>query len=186
MVTPVSLHFWKIDGIGSLGFAIVNRSHLSEIKHYWRVDMDNAIVQTNTQDIAIAQEIKQLVSKGVSENTLRRYAFWQREIDAWRGERVLNDALMAVYITTLHQSGKSPSTISQAVAAVRWISKKQGGEVIGELTNGYRCVSIAQTNRLCYKRRDSNYEKIKSKTDTQACKRVLRGNGKTRAARPHT
>ncbi len=62
--------------------------------------MDNAIVQeTNTQDIAIAQEIKQLVSKGVSENTLRRYAFWQREIDAWRGERVLNDALMAAFVT---------------------------------------------------------------------------------------
>ena len=98
--------------------------------------MDNAIVrETNTQDIAIAQEIKQLVSKGVSENTLRRYAFWQREIDAWRGERVLNDALMAAYITTLHQSGKSPSTISQAVAAVRWISKKQGIEVVGALTS---------------------------------------------------
>ena len=98
--------------------------------------MDNAIVRkTNTAQIDISREIKQLMQAGVSENTLRRYAFWQREIDAWRGERVLNDALMAAYITTLHQLGKSPSTISQAVAAVRWISKKQGVEVVGELTS---------------------------------------------------
>ena len=96
--------------------------------------MDNAIVQTNTADIDISQEIKHLVQASVSENTLRRYAFWTREIDAWRGERPLDDALMAAYITTLHSQGKSPSTISQAVAAVKWMSQKQGVEVVGELT----------------------------------------------------
>lgn len=96
--------------------------------------MKAEIVKINTQQITVSDDVKVLMRSGVSENTLRRYAFWSREIDAWCGERVLNDALMAAYITTLHQAGKSPSTISQAVAAMRWVSKKQGVEVIGELT----------------------------------------------------
>ena len=97
--------------------------------------MNNAIVKTNTAQIDISGDIKQLMQAGVSENTLRRYAFWQREMDAWRGDRPLDDTLMAAFITTLHSQGKSPSTISQAVAAVKWISKKQGVEVVGELTS---------------------------------------------------
>ena len=48
--------------------------------------------------------------------------------------RSLDDNLLATYITLLHQQGKSPSTISQAVAAVRWQARNEGIEIVGEIT----------------------------------------------------
>ena len=47
----------------------------------------------------------------------------------------MNDGLLATYITELHQRGKSPATIAQVVAAAKWLSKNQGIEVVGEITN---------------------------------------------------
>ena len=48
---------------------------------------------------------------------------------------MLSDALLATYITELHEQGKSPATIAQVVAAVKWLAKNQGIEVVGEITN---------------------------------------------------
>ena len=59
--------------------------------------------------------------------------FWSREIEAWLNGRFLDDELLAAYITGLHAQGKSPATISQAVAAVRWQAKNAGVEVVGEI-----------------------------------------------------
>ena len=39
--------------------------------------------------------------------------------------RTLSDALLANYITALHDNGKSPATIGQVVAAVKWQLKHQ-------------------------------------------------------------
>ena len=72
---------------------------------------------------AVSEDTKALITSSVSENTLRKYRFWSREIEKWLEGRSLTDALLAEYITDLYQAGKSPATISQAVAAVRWMAK---------------------------------------------------------------
>ena len=48
---------------------------------------------------------------------------------------MLNDALLARYITELHQQGKSPATIAQVVAAAKWLAKNHGVEIVGEITS---------------------------------------------------
>ena len=83
---------------------------------------------------AISNDTKALITSAVSENTLRNYRYWSQQIEAWLVGQTLTDALLASYITDLHSEGKSPATISQAVAAVRWQAKNAGVENAGELT----------------------------------------------------
>ena len=72
----------------------------------------------------LASEVKRLMAASLSQNTQRAY---QRALEGLeqhlRGRRLTDDEL-AAYITHLHDSGKSPSTISQLVAAVKWRLKK--------------------------------------------------------------
>ena len=82
----------------------------------------------------VNDDTKALIASSVSENTLRNYRYWSKEIEAWLGGRSLDDGLLAEYITGLHAQGKSPATISQAVAAVRWQAKNAGIEIVGEVT----------------------------------------------------
>ena len=102
----------------------------------------NELVEKNRRGLVVSEDTKALITAGVSENTLRNYRYWSRQIERWLSGRTLNDGLLAEYITHLHQTGKSPSTISQAVAAVRWVVKNTplnppasgGREVVGEIT----------------------------------------------------
>ena len=82
----------------------------------------------------VSDDTKALIASSVSENTLRNYRYWSKEIETWLGGRSLDDGLLAEYITRLHAQGKSPATISQAVAAVRWQAKNQGIKIVGEVT----------------------------------------------------
>ena len=82
----------------------------------------------------VNDDTKALIASSVSENTLRNYRYWSKEIETWLGGRSLDDGLLAEYITGLHAQGKSPATISQAVAAVRWQAKNAGIEIVGEVT----------------------------------------------------
>ena len=68
-------------------------------------------------------EVKRLVSASVSDNTLRAYQRCLRDLTQWLGERELDDVTLADYLSHLHGLGKSPSTIAQVVAAVRWRAK---------------------------------------------------------------
>ena len=83
---------------------------------------------------AVSDDTKALITSSVSENTLRNYRFWSKAIETWLGGRSLDDGLLADYITGLHAEGKAPSTIAQAVAAVRWQAKNAGIEIVGEVT----------------------------------------------------
>ena len=86
--------------------------------------------------IAISDDTKALITSSVSENTLRNYRYWSKKIEQWRSGRLMDDALLAKYITELHQQGKSPATISQAVAAVKWQQAKNAQiEIVGEITS---------------------------------------------------
>jgi len=97
-------------------------------------DMGPMQLQKQKSPLALPKETADLIKAGVSENTLRNYRFWSREIETWLSGRTLNDGLLAEYITHLHQADKSPATISQAVAAVRWVAKNNGVEIVGEVT----------------------------------------------------
>ena len=93
-----------------------------------------AVNGANENELAISDDTKALITSSVSENTLRKYRFWSREIETWLGGQSLTDALLAAYITHLHSEGKSPASIGQAVAAVRWVAKNNGVEIVGEVT----------------------------------------------------
>ena len=84
--------------------------------------------------VEVSDETKGLIRASVSENTEKNYRYWSSQIELWLMGRVLDDGLLAAYITELHQSGKSPATISQAVASVRWLARNNGVEIVGEIT----------------------------------------------------
>ena len=94
----------------------------------------NELARKNQQGLVISDDTKALITAGVSENTLRNYRFWSREVETWLRGRSLDDGLLAAYITHLHTEGKSPATIGQAVAAVRWQARNAGIEIVGEVT----------------------------------------------------
>ena len=60
--------------------------------------------------------------------TLKAYQRALQSLTVWLSGRTLSDALLANYITVLHETGKSPATIGQAVAAVKWQLKHQSQE----------------------------------------------------------
>ena len=91
-------------------------------------------LRRRSNPLSLPKETEDLIKAGVSENTLRNYRFWSREIETWLKGRSLDDGLLAGYITHLHTEGKSPATISQAVAAVRWVAQNNGVEIVGEVT----------------------------------------------------
>ena len=93
----------------------------------------NAIVnapETNTTILQLPEETKSLIKASIAENTLKAYQRALQSLTAWLAGRTLSDTLLADYITTLHEDGKSPATIGQLVAAVKWQLKHQAQETI--------------------------------------------------------
>ena len=80
----------------------------------------NAIEVRGTERLPVAAETVDLIRAGVSDNTPKAYRHATVKLEAWLDGRVLDDELLAKYITGLHAVGKSPSTISLLVAAVKW------------------------------------------------------------------
>ena len=88
----------------------------------------NAIEVRDTERLPVAKDTANLIRAGVTDNTLKAYRHATQKLEAWLNGQVLNDGLLADYITQLHTSGKSPSTISLVVAAVKWTAKHTGTE----------------------------------------------------------
>lgn len=85
----------------------------------------------------------ELTEKTVSENTLKSYEHALKHLDAWLGERALNDLSLAQYLVMLYAMGKSPATASQAVSAAVFRAKmiglpKPAGERTARMLSGYR------------------------------------------------
>ena len=98
-----------------------------------------AIGQKNA--VVISLDTEELIKAGVSENTLKAYRRALVELNTWlyamkrADSEPLKDAVLAEYITQLHQSGKAPSTIAQVVAAVKWQAKNiDRPDVVGAIT----------------------------------------------------
>ena len=93
----------------------------------------NAIVnapENNTGHLQLPEETETLIKASIAENTLKAYQRALQNLTAWLSGRTVSDALLANYITALHEAGKSPATIGQAVAAVKWQFKHQSQESI--------------------------------------------------------
>lgn len=88
----------------------------------------NAIVEAaepNEARLQLQKETASLIKASISENTLKAYQRALHGLENWLSGRTLSDALLADYITGLHEAEKSPSTIGQVVAAVKWQLKHQ-------------------------------------------------------------
>ena len=109
----------------------------------------NELAVRQDSTLAISIETEELIKAGVAENTLKAYQRALKELEAWlsveengfridqngNGNHGLNDAVLADYITQLHRQGKSPATISQTVAAIKWSAKNRNQkEVVGAIT----------------------------------------------------
>ncbi|RKU12685.1 hypothetical protein C6502_05555 [Candidatus Poribacteria bacterium] len=93
----------------------------------------NAIVNTTGPNIATLQlpeETETLIKASIAENTLKAYQRALQSLTTWLAGKALSDVLLANYITVLHETGKSPATIAQAIAAVKWQLKHQSQESI--------------------------------------------------------
>lgn len=85
--------------------------------------------------VTISDETEELVKASLAPSTVETYQLAMQQLEKWLDGRVLNDNLLATYITELHQDGKSPATISKIVAAVKWTTKNQGGGILFEITD---------------------------------------------------
>ena len=86
--------------------------------------------EPNAAPLQLPEETESLIKASIAENTLKAYQRALQSLTAWLAGRTLSDALLANYITILHETGKSPATIGQAVAAVKWQLKHQSQESI--------------------------------------------------------
>ena len=81
--------------------------------------------QPNPDILQLTEEIESLIKASVAENTRKAYQHALQRLTTWLSGRTLSDTLLANYITQLHEAGKSPATIGQTVAAVKWQLKHQ-------------------------------------------------------------
>ena len=92
----------------------------------------NAIVnpQSPSAVVYLPEETRTLIKASLSENMLKAYQRALQSLTNWLSGQTLSDALLANYITEMHNAGKSPATIAQAVAAVKWQLKHQSQEAV--------------------------------------------------------
>ena len=64
--------------------------------------MTNKLVtQHKETKLAISTEMEELIQSSIADGTLKRYQKLSKEIEVWLGGQMLNDALLAIYITEL-------------------------------------------------------------------------------------
>ena len=98
--------------------------------------MNNLMNQRQAIDLAISTETRDLIKQSIAPNTERAYKTATQKLEMWLDGQILSDGLLATYITELHHQGKSPSTIAQVVAAVKWTASRSRIDVVGEITQG--------------------------------------------------
>ena len=86
--------------------------------------------EPKTSALQLPEETASLIKASIAENTQKAYQRALQSLTNWLSGRTLSDALLANYITGLHEAGKSPATIGQAVAAVKWQLKHQSQETL--------------------------------------------------------
>ena len=93
----------------------------------------NAIVNTTETHVPILplpEVTETLIKASLSENTQKTYQRVLHKLEVWLSGCPLSDSLLASYITEMHTDGKSPATIGQVVAAVKWQLKHQSQKAV--------------------------------------------------------
>ena len=86
--------------------------------------------ESNAAPLQLPEETASLIKASIAENTLKAYQRALQSLTTWISGQTLTDSLLANYITGMHESGKSPATIGQVVAAVKWQLKHQSQESV--------------------------------------------------------
>ncbi len=86
--------------------------------------------ESNAAPLQLPEETASLIKASIAENTLKAYQRALQSLTTWLSGQTLTDSLLANYITGMHESGKSPATIGQVVAAVKWQLKHQSQESV--------------------------------------------------------
>ena len=86
--------------------------------------------EPNIAPLQLPEETAFLIKASIAENTQKAYQRALQSLETWLSGRTLSDALLANYITALHETDKSPATIGQVVAAVKWQLKHQSQETL--------------------------------------------------------
>ena len=63
--------------------------------------MNELVTRQQETGLAISTETKELIQSSIADSTLERYRRLSEQISAWLGGQMLNDALLARYITEL-------------------------------------------------------------------------------------
>ena len=87
-------------------------------------------VEPKEAPLQLPEETAFLIKASIAENTQKAYQRALQSLETWLSGRTLSDPLLANYITALHETGKSPATIGQAIAAVKWQLKHQSQETL--------------------------------------------------------
>ena len=96
--------------------------------------MNPLATQTPATGLSVTAETADLIQQGIAPSTLKRYRTLSVRLEAWLDGSILTDALLASYITELYAEGKSPATISQLVAAVKWQAKNADADIVSQIT----------------------------------------------------
>ena len=96
--------------------------------------MNDLVTQSQDNGLTISTETASLIQSSVAPNTIEAYRRATQKLESWLDSQVLTDGLLATYITGLHHQGKSPATIAQVVAVVKWTASKSRIDVVGEIT----------------------------------------------------
>lgn len=84
--------------------------------------MKTDLAKTQDKAIAIRTETENLIRASIAPNTIKAYGRALEGLNTFIADNAIemSDNTLAAYITHLHVDGKSPATISQVVAAIRW------------------------------------------------------------------
>lgn len=85
--------------------------------------MRNKLEKLQRTEIQIQEQTKELIKASLAPNTEKAYKHALAGLHAFLDGRPLSDPTLAAYLTELHAREKSPATISQVVAAVKWTLK---------------------------------------------------------------
>ena len=64
--------------------------------------MNNLMLQCQGTDLAISTETRDLIQQSIAPNTIKAYQTATRKLEVWLDGQILNDSLLATYITELH------------------------------------------------------------------------------------
>ena len=87
-------------------------------------------IKHNVPILPLPEVTENLIKASLSENTQKTYQRVLHKLEVWLSGCSLSDNLLASYITEMHTDGKSPATIGQVVAAVKWQLKHQSQEAV--------------------------------------------------------